>query len=133
MFLIYIIAIIYRLNKSLTHRIYVQQVYRRCKNGQSLSSIDTSNLQTMQDSNYYYNFILNIFVFIIMNYSFIWLVKQKLNNIMGISGKYENEDRSWLSEYLPKEQNELPSRSMNVSININTNLFNYSMKMKNKL
>lgn len=37
---------------------------------------------------------------------------------MGISGKYENEDRSWLTEYLPKEQNELPCRSMNVSINI---------------
>lgn len=36
---------------------------------------------------------------------------------MGISGKYENEDRSWLSEYLPKDQSELPPRSMNVSIN----------------
>jgi len=34
---------------------------------------------------------------------------------MGISGKYENEERGWLSEYLPKEQNELPPRSMNVS------------------
>lgn len=34
---------------------------------------------------------------------------------MGISGKYENEDRSWLSEFLPKDQNELPPRSMNVS------------------
>lgn len=39
---------------------------------------------------------------------------------MGISGKYENEDRSWLSEYLPKDQNELPPRSMNVNLN---NLF----------
>lgn len=44
------------------------------------------------------------------------LVKLKLFNIMGISGKYENEDRRWLSEYLPKEQNELPPRSMNVSV-----------------
>jgi len=34
---------------------------------------------------------------------------------MGISGKYENEERGWLSEYLPKEQSELPPRSMNVS------------------
>lgn len=34
---------------------------------------------------------------------------------MGISGKYENEERGWLIEYLPKEQNELPPRSMNVS------------------
>lgn len=36
---------------------------------------------------------------------------------MGISGKYENEDRAWLSEFLPKEQSELPPRSMNVSGN----------------
>jgi len=35
---------------------------------------------------------------------------------MGISGKYEKEDRRWLSEYLPKDQNELPPRSMNVSV-----------------
>lgn len=45
---------------------------------------------------------------------------------MGISGKYENEDRSWLSEYLPKEQNELPPRSMNVRLNINLYKFNYT-------
>lgn len=36
---------------------------------------------------------------------------------MGLSGKYENEDRSWLSQYLPKTQSELPPRSMNVSVN----------------
>lgn len=36
---------------------------------------------------------------------------------MGISGKYEKEDRGWLSEYLPKDQNELPTRSMTVSVN----------------
>jgi len=35
---------------------------------------------------------------------------------MGLSGKFEHEDRQWLSEYLPKEQNELPPRSMNVSM-----------------
>jgi len=35
---------------------------------------------------------------------------------MGLSGKFEHEDRQWLSEYLPKEQNELPPRSMNVSL-----------------
>lgn len=33
---------------------------------------------------------------------------------MGLSGKYENEDRNWLTEYLPKDQSELPARSMNV-------------------
>jgi len=37
---------------------------------------------------------------------------------MGLSGKYENEERGWLSEYLPKEQNELPPRSMNVSLQV---------------
>lgn len=37
---------------------------------------------------------------------------------MGISGKYENDDdRKWLFEYLPKEQNDLPPRSMSVSVN----------------
>lgn len=36
---------------------------------------------------------------------------------MGLSGKYENKDRSWLSQYLPKTQSELPPRSMNVSVN----------------
>lgn len=41
-------------------------------------------------------------------------VKLKLFNVMGLSGKYENEDRKWLSEYLPKDQSELPPRSMNV-------------------
>lgn len=35
---------------------------------------------------------------------------------MGNSGKYESEDRSWLSQYLAKTQSELPPRSMNVSV-----------------
>lgn len=35
---------------------------------------------------------------------------------MGLSGKFEHDDRRWLSEYLPKGQNELPPRSMNVNI-----------------
>ncbi|XP_060864453.1 acyl-coenzyme A thioesterase 9, mitochondrial-like isoform X1 [Metopolophium dirhodum] len=75
----------------ITHGIYVQQIYRRWKNESHRPPKDFSNLQTMQD------------------------IKLKLSNIMGISGKYENEERGWLSEYLPKEQNELPPRSMNDS------------------
>jgi len=44
---------------------------------------------------------------------------------MGLSGKYENEDRRWLSQYLPKEQSELPPRSMNVSVCSNKVVYSF--------
>lgn len=71
LYLMYKFVLIYRFNKSLTHRIYVQQIYKRCKNEQSSSSIDTSNLQTMQDSNYII-ILFQIFLYfnIIVNYLF---------------------------------------------------------------
>jgi len=80
------------LKTSLKHRgIYAQKIYRGLNNESYPPPIDISNLQTMQD------------------------IKDKLFKIMGLSGKFEHEDRQWLSEYLPKEQNELPPRSMNDS------------------
>ncbi|XP_025404769.1 acyl-coenzyme A thioesterase 9, mitochondrial-like isoform X2 [Sipha flava] len=79
------------MKKSLRHGICMQQIYRSWKNDAHPPPLDISNLQTMED------------------------IKLKLFNIMGLSGKYENEDRKWLSEYLPKDQSELPARSMNDS------------------
>lgn len=55
------ICFIYSFKKSLTHGILIQQVYRGLKNESCSPPVDTSNLQTMQDSNYY-NYTLNIFI-----------------------------------------------------------------------
>ncbi|VVC28000.1 HotDog domain,Hotdog acyl-CoA thioesterase (ACOT)-type domain,Thioesterase domain [Cinara cedri] len=79
------------LTKSSQCGIYEQLLYRSRMNDARKPPIDIDNLQTMQD------------------------IKLKLFNIMGITGKYENEDRSWLSKYLPTTQSELPPRSMNDS------------------
>jgi len=54
------ICFIYSFKKSLTHGVLIQQVCRGLKNASCPPPIDTSNLQTMQDSNNY-NFTLNIF------------------------------------------------------------------------
>ncbi|XP_050439193.1 acyl-coenzyme A thioesterase 9, mitochondrial-like [Adelges cooleyi] len=45
-------------------------------------------------------------------------IRKNLQKMMGVSGKYEKEDRSWLIKYLPKTQEELPTRSMNDSFDM---------------
>jgi len=57
------VVFIFRFKKNIRHG-YVQQIYKRWKNETNLPPKDFSNLQTMQDSNYYY-IILNTYLIII--------------------------------------------------------------------
>ncbi|XP_050436061.1 acyl-coenzyme A thioesterase 9, mitochondrial-like [Adelges cooleyi] len=66
-------------------------ISNRCSTTATETPIDFDNLKTMKE------------------------IREKLNNMMGLSGKYEQEDRSWLLEHLPKARDELPTRTMSDS------------------
>ncbi|VVC42598.1 HotDog domain,Hotdog acyl-CoA thioesterase (ACOT)-type domain,Thioesterase domain [Cinara cedri] len=83
-----------RLTKSAKCGMYDHQILKSLMNDALKPPNDKDNIQTMED------------------------IKVKLLKKMGINEKYKNEDRSWLSKYLPKTQSELPPRSMNDSYDI---------------